>query len=86
MMTMTPDVIEKKWQHHDDLAVPVNDAAPWCRSTMNALTATQKDWIKNTEVRQLTGIFIGNLSAAFESADTEIMCSKLRQYVVLLQR
>ena len=28
-MTMTPDVNEKKWRHHDDLAVTVNDAAPW---------------------------------------------------------
>ena len=28
-MTMTPDVIEKKWRRHDDLAVTVNDAAPW---------------------------------------------------------
>ena len=27
-MTMTPDVIEKKWQRHDDLAVTVNDATP----------------------------------------------------------
>ena len=25
---MTPDVIEKKGRHHDDLAVTVNDAAP----------------------------------------------------------
>ena len=24
-----PDVIEKKWRLHDDLAVTVNDAAPW---------------------------------------------------------
>ena len=27
-MTMTPDVIEKKWWGHDDLAVTTNDAAP----------------------------------------------------------
>ena len=26
---MTPVVIEKKWRRHDDLAVTVNDAAPW---------------------------------------------------------
>ena len=29
---MTPDVIEKKWRCHDNLAVTVNDAAPWHRS------------------------------------------------------
>ena len=28
MMTMMPDVIEKKWQHHDDLDVSINDASP----------------------------------------------------------
>ena len=26
---MTPKVIEKKWQRHDDLAITVKDAAPW---------------------------------------------------------
>ena len=25
---MMPDVFEKKWQHHDDLAITINDAAP----------------------------------------------------------
>ena len=30
-MTMTPDVTEKKWQRHDDLAVNVNNPAPWKR-------------------------------------------------------
>ena len=29
MMTMKPDIIEKKWRRHDDLAVTVNDAALW---------------------------------------------------------
>ena len=27
-----PDVIEKKWRHHDDLAVILYDAAPWLKS------------------------------------------------------
>ena len=36
---MTPDVIEKKWRCHDDLAVTVNDAAPCCsHSILGSIT------------------------------------------------
>ena len=47
------------------------------RSTMSALTAMQKEWIRNTEDGLITGILIWDLSAAFDTVDTELLCQKL---------
>ena len=43
------------------------------RSTMTALSSMQKDWIHNSEEGFLTGILIWDLSAAFDTVDTEIL-------------
>ena len=43
---MTPDVIEKQWRRHDNLAVTVNDASPW----LDHMTRRLKK-IKNTEMQ-----------------------------------
>ena len=50
------------------------------RSTMTALTAMQKEWIKNSEDGLVTGILIWDLSAAFDTVDTELLCLKLGLY------
>ena len=35
-----PDVIEKKWQSHDDLTVTINDAAPCYKPPSNGISDT----------------------------------------------
>ena len=50
------------------------------RSTMTALSAMQKDWIKSTEDGLITGILIWDLSAAFDTVDTKLLCLKLGLY------
>ena len=47
---------------------------------MTALTAMQKEWIKNTEDGVITGVLIWDLSAAFDTVDTDLLCMKLRLY------
>ena len=47
------------------------------RSSMTALTAMQRNWIKNTEDGLTTGLLIWDLSAAFDTLDANIMCQKL---------
>ena len=39
------------------------------RSTMTALSAMQKDWIRNTEEGLMTGILVWDLSSAFDTLD-----------------
>jgi hypothetical protein len=50
------------------------------RSTMTALTAMQREWIQNTENGLITGVLIWDLSAAFDTVDTGLLCMKLRLY------
>ena len=50
------------------------------RSTMTALTNMQQDWIKNTKDGPITGILIWDLSAPFDTVDTELLCLKLGLY------
>ena len=47
---------------------------------MTALTAMQKEWVKNTEEGLLTVILIWDLSAAYDTVDTELLCKKLEIY------
>ena len=50
------------------------------RSTMSALTAMKKNWIKNSEDGLLTGVLIWDLSAAFNTVNTNLMVMKLKIY------
>ena len=50
------------------------------RSTMTALTAMQREWIRNSEDGLVTGILVWDLSAAFDTVDTELLCLKLKLY------
>jgi hypothetical protein len=50
------------------------------RSTMTALTSMQKDWVKNSEEGLITGVLIWDLSAAFDTVNTELLCEKLKIY------
>ena len=50
------------------------------RSTMTALTAMQKEWVQSTEDGLITGILIWDLSAAYNTINTELLCKKLQLY------
>ena len=50
------------------------------RSTMTAWCEMQEDWAKNTESKNMTGILLWDLSAAFDTLDPEILCKKLKIY------
>ena len=50
------------------------------RSTMTALSAMQREWIKSTEDGLITGVLIWDLSAAFDTVNTELLCEKLKIY------
>ena len=47
---------------------------------MTALSAMQKQWIKNSEDGLITGILFWDLTAAFDTVDTELLCLKLGLY------
>ena len=49
-------------------------------STVTALIAMQSEWIRNTEEGLVTGILIWDLSAAYDTVDTDLLCEKLRIY------
>jgi hypothetical protein len=51
------------------------------RPTMTALTAMQNEWVKNTEEERTTGILLWDLSASYDTLDTELFCKKLRIYL-----
>ena len=44
-------------------------------STMTAHANMKKDWTKNTEEGLMTGILIWDLSASFDTLDTELLCN-----------
>jgi hypothetical protein len=50
------------------------------RSTMTALTAMQKEWVKNSEQGLMTGVLVWDLSAAFDTMDIELLLEKLTIY------
>ena len=50
------------------------------RSTMTALTELQLKWATNTENKEVTGILLWDLTAAFDCLDSEILCRKLEIY------
>ena len=50
------------------------------RSTMTALTAMQKEWIKNSEDGLLTGVLVWDLSSAFDTLDINLFLEKLKIY------
>ena len=50
------------------------------RSTMTALTAMQKEWIKNSEDGLLTGVLVWDLSSAFDTLDIELFLEKIKIY------
>ena len=50
------------------------------RSTMTALSAMQKDWIRNTEEGLMTGILVWDLSSAFDTLDIDLFLKKMTIY------
>ena len=50
------------------------------RSTMTAWSEMQEEWSKNSEDKNMTGILLWDLSAAFDTLDPTIMCNKLKLY------
>ena len=56
------------------------------RSTMSALTAMQKNWIRNSEDGLMTGLLIWDLSAAFDTVNTNLLVMKLKIYCISLRK
>ena len=50
------------------------------RSTVTALTSMMSDWVCNYENGRHTGALLWDLSAAFDTIDTDIFCKKLEIY------
>ena len=50
------------------------------RSTMTALTEIQNKWITSTEDGKTTGVLVWDLSAAFDTLDSNLLCEKLKIY------
>ena len=50
------------------------------RSTISALAEAQHHWAQNTEAKEVTGILLWDLSAAFDCLDCDILCEKLAAY------
>ena len=50
------------------------------KSTVTALTSMQKEWTRNTEEGLITGFLIWDLSAAFDTVDTNLLCLKQGLY------
>ena len=50
------------------------------RSTMTAWSEMQEEWSKNSEDKNMTGILLWDLSAAFDCLDISILCDKLKLY------
>ena len=50
------------------------------RSTMTAWSEMQENWAKNSEDKNMTGILLWDLSAAFDTLDPELLCKKMKIY------
>ena len=59
----------------NDLLPPNQHSFRSGHSTMTALTAIQQEWAK-----MITGVLLWDLSAAFDTLNTNILCQKLRIY------
>ena len=46
------------------------------RSTMTAWANIQQEWASNSEKKQMTGVMLWDLSAAFDTLDVEILIQK----------
>ena len=47
---------------------------------MTAWVEIQQDWAKNSEKKEITGVLLWDLSAAFDCLESDILCSKLQRY------
>ena len=50
------------------------------RSMMTALSEIQRDWIENTEEKRSQEYYFVDLSAAFDTLNSELQIQKLRIY------
>ena len=50
------------------------------RSTMTAWEEIQLDWAENTENKNISGILLWDLSAAFNTLDVDVFCEKIKIY------
>ena len=50
------------------------------RSTMTALASMQQDWTENCDNKNVTGILLWDLSAAYDTLSPKLLCDKLRVY------
>ena len=50
------------------------------KSTMTAWAEMQQNWANNTESKNMTGILLWDLSAAFDTLDPDLLCKKLEIY------
>ena len=50
------------------------------RSTMTALAAMQQAWMDKKEANEKTGILLWDLTAAYDTMDTNLLCAKLEIY------
>ena len=50
------------------------------RSTMTALSEIQRDWMENTEDKKTTGVLFWDLSAAFDTLNSDLLIEKLKLY------
>ena len=51
---------------------------------MTAWSDMQEDWGQNSEDKYMTGILLWDLSAALDTLDPKIMCSKLKIYIPII--
>ena len=50
------------------------------RSTMTAWADIQNEWSNNTDAKDITGVLLWDLSAAFDCVDPDLLCRKLKLY------
>ena len=50
------------------------------RSTMTALVSMQQDWTENCDNKNVTGILLWDLSAAYDTLSPKLLCDKLSIY------
>ena len=52
------------------------------KSTMSAWADIQQAWVRNTDAKEMTGILLWDLSAAFNTLDADLLCQKLEIYTL----